>query len=69
MKSEQPTTKPSLLQKISGPLVLFCAAGNIFVLIGDYQSTTIVGTVIHGLAIIALATLGIFLLRRYWRKQ
>jgi hypothetical protein len=69
MNSEQLPAKPSFLQKISGPLFLFCAVGNVFILIGDFHSTSTAGTVIHGIAIIAIAILGIFLLRRYWGKQ
>ncbi|MGB7748563.1 MAG: hypothetical protein WBN75_14895 [Verrucomicrobiia bacterium] len=69
MNSEQLPAKPSLLQKVSGPLFLFCAVGNVFVLIGDFHSTSADGTVIHGIAIIVIAILGIFLLRRYWGKQ
>jgi hypothetical protein len=69
MNSEQSPAKPSLLQKISGPLFLFCAVGNVFVLIGDLQSTSTAGTVIHGIAIIVIATLGVFLLRRYWKRK
>jgi len=65
--NSEPPSKPSFLQKFSGPLFLFCAAGNVVVLIGDLRSTPLAGTVIHGLAIAVIAALGLFLLRRYWR--
>jgi hypothetical protein len=67
MNSEQPPTKPSFLGKISGPLFLLCAIGNLIGLFIERGFTSTAGTIAHGAAVVAFAVFGVFLLRRYYK--
>jgi len=67
MNHEPPPCKPSLLEKISGPLFILIAMGNLTGLFIERKSTSTAGTISHGANVVGLAVFGVFLVRRYYK--